>query len=141
MRILFLLLSAIAVHSAKLKIMPLRDSLTIGQGVEGGYRKSLFFNLKRKGYDVEFLGSSTENKTKKIPIIDRHEGHGYWKIEKFMEFSREILDTAGEDIDVILLMVGAEDMRKGDYTDAINKWEKLLLCDRIRTSLFPIFCH
>ena len=128
MRILILLLSALTVHSAKLRIMTLGDSLTVGEGVEGGYRKSLFFNLKRNGYDVEFLGSSKENLTNKIITGDRHEGHGNWMIDKFMEFSREILDKAGEDIDAILLMVGAEDiMRNGDYTDVIHKWEKLIV--------------
>lgn len=127
MRILILLLSAIAAHSAKLRIMALGDSLTIGEGVEGGYRKSLFFTLKSNGYDVEFVGSSPENLTNKIPIDDRHEGHGNWKIDKFMEFSREILEKAGEDIDAILLMVGSEDTRNGDYAGAIDKWEKLIV--------------
>ena len=126
MRLLILILSVIVVHSTKLRIMPLGDSLTVGEGVEAGYRKSLFYNLQRNGYDVEFVGSSTENSSNEMPIVDHHEGHGYWKINRFIEFGREIFETAG-DLDVILVMIGTEDMRKGAYLSAINRLDALLL--------------
>ena len=126
MRLLILILAVIAVHSAKLRIMSLGDSLAVGQGLVGGYRRYLYQNLQHNGYDVEFVGSSTDNTFIQMPIVDRHEGHASWNINKFIEFSPEIFENAG-DLDVILLMVGADDMIEGDYADAINRWDNLLL--------------
>jgi hypothetical protein len=125
--ILLLILSATAARSTKLRVMPIGDSITIGFGFSGGYRKSLYFTLRKFGYDIEFIGNSTENISRSIGMdVDRHEGHGYWGINNFLEFSREIFDNV-DDPDVILLMVGTEDMRNDALSiDAINRFDDLI---------------
>ena len=110
---------------AKFKVMPMGDALTVGVGHPGGYRKKLFYKLKDKGYDVQFLGSSTLNPTASL-LDDRHEGHIAWGCDKMMEFSRELLDQV-DDPDVILLSIGAVDVMGDDYMNAIYKWDQLIL--------------
>lgn len=103
------------------------DSITIGRGFTGGYRKSLYFNLRKHGYDIEFIGNCTENVTPSVGLnVDRHEGHANWGINDFLEFSREIFDNV-DDPDVILLMIGTEDMRNDNLsTDAIHRFDDLI---------------
>ncbi|MFN9486770.1 MAG: SGNH/GDSL hydrolase family protein [Cyanobacteriota bacterium] len=45
----------------KLRIMPMGDSITVGQGVPGGYRRPLFDVLTGLGYDVDFVGSKRQS--------------------------------------------------------------------------------
>jgi hypothetical protein len=105
--------------------MPLGDDLTVGNGVPGGYRKKLFYSLREKGYDIDFVGSSTENSVAQL-LDNDHEGHESWGCDKLKEFSQEIFDQV-DDPDVILLSIGAQDMKGGDYMDAIQKWDDLIL--------------
>lgn len=107
--------------------MPLGDSLTVGTGVPGGYRKRLFYVLRDQGYDVDFIGSSTENSVSQL-LDNDHEGHASWSCEKLMEFSQEIFDNV-DDPDVILLLIGSQDMKAtvpGQYDRPIQCWDDLI---------------
>mmetsp|Transcript_9756 Transcript_9756/g.18332 ORF Transcript_9756/g.18332 Transcript_9756/m.18332 type:complete len:962 (-) Transcript_9756:1208-4093(-) len=125
--VFFFILSVTAAMATKLRVMPMGDSITVGLGFNGGYRKPLFLNLQENGYDIEFVGNSTENVSSSMGLnMDRHEGHKRWGINNFLEFSREILDMA-DDPDVILLMIGNEDMRDRNlFPDAIDRLDHLI---------------
>lgn len=45
----------------KLRIMPMGDSITVGEGVPGGYRRPLFDALTGLGYQVDFVGSKRQS--------------------------------------------------------------------------------
>lgn len=45
----------------KLRIMPMGDSITVGEGVSGGYRRPLFDALTGLGYSVDFVGSKRQS--------------------------------------------------------------------------------
>lgn len=106
--------------------MPFGDSLTVGYGTDGGYRKALYYKMAYNEYGIEYVGSSRENVKGLANITDCHEGHANWKIDDFIENSREIFEQS-VDPDVILMMVGSEDMQSDDYLQAIGKWESLLV--------------
>ena len=77
---IFVMLASLAffVHEAKasppiVKIMPLGDSITVGDGDPGldGYRKSLFMDLTNSGFNVDFVGSQTNG----TGLDNNNEGH------------------------------------------------------------------
>ena len=53
----------------KLRIMPMGDSITVGVGAPGGYRRPLVDALTGRGYDVDFVGS---RRTKGDPTREPH---------------------------------------------------------------------
>lgn len=60
--------------SASIRILPLGGSLTSGNGLPSGYRKSLWTRLNSNGYDVDFLGEAGTNINDNL-IDNDHEGH------------------------------------------------------------------
>ena len=130
---------AAAADNPVLRIMPLGDSITHGsQSVRGnGYRAPLYVALTNLGYNVDYVGTQTDNYGKDDPFLadSDHEGHSGWKIENasngiynfIPEFFAQI-----EDPHVILLHIGTNDTGDGDATfrsQATNRLVRLL--DRI----------
>ena len=111
------------------RILPMGDSLIVGNGVPGGFRKSLFYKLKKKGYNVDYIGSSRENNSSKLSD-DEHEGHPGWTCSKMKEYSRELLENV-PDPDVIVLIIGGEDMMAAEnhagYQNVIHEWNDLIV--------------
>ena len=82
---IFIILFLIAANSlwAKISIMPLGDSITLGIGPSepvaelDGYRRELASLLKSFGYDVDFVGSLSNGDA---DFSDKqHEGHPGWR--------------------------------------------------------------
>lgn len=81
--VLFSIISATA-FAASLRIMPLGDSITYGQGWDphGGYRAVLREKLVAAGYDVDYVGTQSANQGTLAQSGDvQHEGHPGWTVE------------------------------------------------------------
>lgn len=59
-------------------ILPLGDSITLGASHPGGYRAPLLTLLTNAGYQIQFVGSDTNNPTAALTAVGNksHEGHG-----------------------------------------------------------------
>ena len=78
------ILSAVA-FAAPIKIMPIGDSITYGQGWDphGGYRAVLREKLVTAGYDVDYVGTQSGNSGTLAQSGDvQHEGHPGWTVER-----------------------------------------------------------
>ena len=63
-----------------IRIMPLGDSITDGSGAAGGYRLPLYIALTNAGYNVDLVGTATDNSAPGLGTEVNHEGHGGWRI-------------------------------------------------------------
>jgi hypothetical protein len=115
--------------AAPLKIMPLGDSITEGwmasmighpEADIAGYRGPLYSKLVTAGYSVQFVGSNNSFPGPLPAAQIHHEGHSGWMISPGMAgteqrdgLTNHIADWLGPngvDPDVILLMIGANDV-------------------------------
>jgi len=109
-----------------LKIMPLGDSITYGEGIPsyGGYRHLLGALLERDGIQYDFVGSQKSGEDA-LPDPD-NEGHPGWRISNI----REAIATEGwleiYQPDIILLHIGSNDLRYGNQVYASRKLSALL---------------
>ena len=109
-----------------LKIMPLGDSITFGEGAVtyGGYRNLLGVLLANDGYMVDFVGSQ-QTGIGVIPDPD-NEGHGGWKIMNI----KDAIDSEGwleiYQPDIILLHIGTNDINRGYAASAPENLSALL---------------
>jgi hypothetical protein len=93
-----------------LKIMPLGDSITYGDGIPGygGYRNLLGAMLESDGYMIDFVGSQ-KSAEDVLPDAD-NEGHPGWTISDI----KRGIDTEGwletYQPDIILLHIGSNDL-------------------------------
>jgi pectate lyase/predicted neuraminidase/lysophospholipase L1-like esterase len=115
---------------APVTIMPLGDSITLGTGAPGGYRGNLYAALNDGGYDVDFVGSETENSSG-LAEPD-HEGHDGWQADEIRDAVYGWLDA--QPAEIVLLHIGTNDIRKGqgadgtaleigEILDRIDAWE------------------
>lgn len=124
--------SAQAVTSTAIKIMPLGDSITNGTGNQSGYRLKLYTDLAAAGYDVDFVGSLQTNSCAALPDWD-HEGHPGFNIDNIANGWSTIpgIDTylgpGGYDPDIILLMIGTNDVsEQRDFAHAPDRLSSLI---------------
>ena len=136
-------LALLSAHGARtdnpvLRVMPLGDSITYGSKSEsgGGYRAPLWQLLTNGNYNVDFVGTQTNNPRKDGSLGDvDHEGHGGWKLSSpTVGIYENINAWFGQirDPHVILLHLGTNDTGDGETTfrnSATNRLVKLL--DRI----------
>jgi len=107
------------------RIMPLGDSIT---AASGGYRFTLQDKLSAGGYQFDFIGGRHLEKDKDGSHDSDHEGHSGWETINY-PFSQEFgwgidnggsgqsgyrIDTAGLQPDVVLLMLGTNDVGRGN---------------------------
>ncbi|MEI7908428.1 MAG: family 43 glycosylhydrolase [Verrucomicrobiota bacterium] len=107
-----------------LRIMPLGDSITEGNAIAGGYRAPLQQLLANAGYNVDFVGTLTNNPG---PLLDMdHEGHPGYRIDQIDSGVAGWAATVA-DPDVILLLIGTNDYGQ-DYntSTAINRLDTLI---------------
>ena len=64
-----------------IRVLPLGDSITDGAGAPGGYRLRLYQLLTNAGFNVDFVGTLTDNGAPGLPDPD-HEGHSGWRIDQ-----------------------------------------------------------
>ena len=131
-RQLFGLLTLLALASTlteakAVRIMPLGDSITLGDGGAGGfggYRRTLYFLLTGAGYSLDYLGTATDNSGS---IPDRnHEGHGGWTIDQIHGNVTGFLNAVGNP-DIVLLHIGTNDFLRGvDTVNAIRRLDELV---------------
>ena len=122
-----------------LRIMPLGDSITHGsQSVRGnGYRAPLYVALTNLGYNVDYVGTQTDNYGKEDPFLadSDHEGHSGWKLENASNGIYNYIQDFFAQIDdphVILLHLGTNDTGDNETvfrSEATNRLVRLL--DRI----------
>ncbi|MBR3222916.1 MAG: hypothetical protein IKF72_11905 [Kiritimatiellae bacterium] len=122
-----------------LRIMPLGDSITHGShSVRGnGYRAPLYVALTNLGYNVDYVGTQTNNYGKTDPFLAdiSHEGHSGWKLENAAKGIYNFIPDFFAKIDdphVILIHLGTNDTGDGEKTfrsQATNRLVRLL--DRI----------
>jgi lysophospholipase L1-like esterase len=94
-------------HSAaRLRIMPLGDSITDGHGIPGGYRIDLWRMLGARGIAVDFVGS-LRNGPAWLPEKE-HEGHSGWRIDQIQALVDASLRKYRPD--VVLLLIGTNDI-------------------------------
>ena len=109
-----------------IRIMPVGDSITDGAGAAGGYRLPLYRVLTNAGFNVDYVGTQTDNGAPGLPDPD-HEGHGGWRIDQIDSIIVSAFDSI-DDPDVILLLIGTNDYGQGyDPANAINRLEALIV--------------
>lgn len=117
-----------------LVIYPVGDSITHGRtrflrlpttqdgDTPGGYRLPLYTRLTSAGYTVKYVGSSTQNDAPGLKGQTAHDGWSGWKVDdtqysiyaKVKECSATVKKQAGRDPDVILLLLGVNDLNGGE---------------------------
>jgi lysophospholipase L1-like esterase len=109
-----------------LKIMPLGDSITYGDGIVsyGGYRNLLGALLTSDGYVFDFVGSQ---KSGEDALADAdNEGHPGWRILNI----KDAIDSEGwletYKPDIILLHIGSNDLRYGNEAYVPDRLSALL---------------
>jgi lysophospholipase L1-like esterase len=108
------------------KIMPLGDSITYGEGIPsyGGYRNLLGALLESDGIQFDFVGSQKSGE--EVLADSDHEGHPGWRISDI----REAIDTEGwletYQPDIILLHIGSNDLRYGNQVYTAERLSLLL---------------
>ena len=108
-----------------LRIMPLGDSMTVGDYVPGGYRALLYQMLTNAGYTVVFVGSQTANSATN-QISPNHEGHTAYRIEQ-IDAGLSALANSDPDPDIILLLIGTNDFAQNDEVAyATNRLDHLI---------------
>jgi lysophospholipase L1-like esterase len=115
--------------SAPLRIMPLGDSITDGTSAgtagRGGYRGPLYDSLTTAGYNVDYIGTLSNNGALLADV--NHEGHGGWRIDQHDANIEDWFNTM-EDPDVVLMHIGTNDFGQSlDITNAINRFDALIL--------------
>lgn len=71
-----------------IRIMPLGDSITQGDKKHNSYRRPLWIQLRKAGYNIDFVGSTRENFNGHSPLSDfdqDHEGHWGWRADQVLE--------------------------------------------------------
>jgi len=104
-------------HSGPIRIMPLGDSITNGTGEQSGYRNKLYHDLMAIGLKVDFVGSLRTNGCDSLEDLD-HEGHPGFRINNLVngwgayKGLASVLGPGVGDVDIILLMIGTNDVSK-----------------------------
>jgi len=108
-----------------IRVLPLGDSITDGAGAPGGYRLRLYQLLTNAGFNVDFVGTLTDNGAPGLPDPD-HEGHSGWRIDQIDSIILGVFAQIA-DPDVILLLIGTNDYGQNyDTAHAIDRLESLV---------------
>lgn len=127
MAVLFLIAATTWAASNTIRVMPLGDSITYGQGWDphGGYRAVLREALAADGYSIDYVGTQTANAGTLGEVNDyQHEGHPGWKIHQLTAN----MGTWSSRIDgphAVLLKIGTNDLGY-DFDHAIDRMSVLL---------------
>jgi lysophospholipase L1-like esterase len=110
---------------APCKILPLGDSITDGFNVPGGYRMRLFQKALDADQEITFVGGSMNGPTMVdgVTFPRAHEGHSGWTIAQIDGIVPASLPA---DVDIILLLIGTNDMYGQMPTTAADRLAPLL---------------
>jgi len=130
----------ILVKGENLKVLPVGDSITLGKdGGVGGYRRVLYEWLIAGGYKITYVGK--QNITRRGPAtcsdgsIPWHEGYGSFRTDMILnggtaekQSSPPLTTTlANFKPDVVLLMLGTNDIIQGYQLDGLEAREEQIL--------------
>ncbi|HNX36266.1 MAG TPA: Ig-like domain-containing protein [Kiritimatiellia bacterium] len=108
-----------------IRIMPLGDSITHGTPVPGGYRAPLYTLLTNAGYNVDFVGTASDNGAATLPDSN-HEGHGGWRIDGLYNNVYGWFESI-QDPHVILLHIGTNDSSNDpSFSNAVTRLNSLV---------------
>ena len=95
--------------------------------VPGGYRAPLYQLLANGGFNVDLVGSLTDNPAPSLPISDwYHEGHDGYRID-WVDAGLPTWSQNYANPDVVLVLLGANDFGQNyNTTNAINRLDKLI---------------
>jgi lysophospholipase L1-like esterase len=97
--------------AARVRIMPLGDSITQADSEHDSYRRPLFKSLELEGRSVDFVGSLSSNFRGGPPRRDfdlDHEGHWGFRVDEILEDVRRWV--LAEEPDVLLVHLGSNDV-------------------------------
>jgi uncharacterized repeat protein (TIGR02543 family) len=110
--------------SAQIRIMPLGDSITSGEGTGQpltGYRDDLFTLLNTEGWEFDFVGSQSDGSG----FDTDHEGHGGWRADEINSNVNGWLNQFEPDI--VLLHIGTNDVsHEQSNSSTANEIESIL---------------
>ena len=129
-------------NKTEIKIMCIGDSITFGHKTPGSYRKFLYNNLIKKGYNIKMIGTKNKkiekyyynkNISKKFFLYqDNNEGYNGYTICSFGR-RKGILELLKKNKclklnpDIIILMIGTNNiMENYDYDLTINDFISLI---------------
>ena len=116
-----------------IKIFPAGDSITNGDGEQGGYRKYLYDKLTKDGYKIDMVGPNGKNSASAngITYDDNHAGFSGYQIKEVPSWGQqqggkgslynELKNNNAvkqAQPDIILLMIGTNDLTANRSMDA-----------------------
>lgn len=129
-----------------LVIYPVGDSITYGASrrlktpanvdlpVPGGYRLPLYTRLTSAGYTVKYVGDINTNPAEGLNGEIYHSGHAGWKVDddssiydNVTGWATTVKGQAGRDPDVILLLLGVNDLNGGEAAATTAEQMKQLI--------------
>jgi hypothetical protein len=152
--LLFVCASGVCAATGTVKIMPLGDSITKGsvatseEAKHPTYRYWLWNDLEKNGYDIDFVGSWRMPNFTAFTFDQDNEGHGGYTTDEILHgvpddrwepgYLAEWI--MGYDYDVVLLLIGTNDVLKGIPTNesAVNI-EKIITVLRQKNPRVTIF--
>ena len=152
--LLFVCASGVITVTATVKIMPLGDSITKGsvmteeQAKHPTYRYWLWNDLKKGGYDVDFVGSWRMPNFPNVSFDQDNEGHGGYTSDEILHgvpndrWEPGYLSDwiRGYDYDMVLLLVGTNDVLHGVPTNqSVVNLEKIIKVLRQKNPRVTIF--
>ena len=132
-------LCGLLLPAAALTIWPVGDSLTSGFTRPGAYRPQLYAHLTNAGITVDLVGSATNDSTASLAAAGEthHDGHSGWFIADTPSGSSDNGKGIHEHVqawhggiaepDVILLMIGTNDLNGGNSVSSAPARFELLL--------------
>jgi hypothetical protein len=105
-----------------MKIMPLGDSIVLGEGSSGGFREPLELSLQKENIEFEFIGRHSDNSYEmRYPF---HEGWSRANITYLRDILELVMALAP---DIVLLYAGTEDLKAVPNAGiASARYEKLV---------------
>ncbi len=146
--------SGVLAASGTVKIMPLGDSITKGsvntaeEAKHPTYRYWLWNDLKKNGYDVDFVGSWKMPNFPNVSFDQDNEGHGGYSTDEILhgvtdqQWEPGYLAewTLGYDYDMVLLLIGMNDVLRGVPTsETAANLEKIISVLRQKNPQVTIF--
>ncbi len=95
--------------SDKLRILPLGDSNTKGEGTPGGYRIAFWERAVNDGIEIDFLGTRN-NGPSRLGDGD-HQGQGGWTISQMTDWVQKG-NLVAQNPEIILFMMGTNDANR-----------------------------
>lgn len=109
----------VAQSDKPMRIMPLGDSITQADSNHNSYRRPLWMQLRKAGYNVELVGSTQEHFQGSAPLADfdrDHEGHWGWRVDQILEQIDAWARSSQPDI--VLIHLGTNDINQGQSLES-----------------------